>query len=280
MKVVFCTVVYPQAWKWHREFAEALNKQKYNDFELLIVNDGVESHDVDAFCKLLNYKCKVINIQQKLTISQIRIEMLKTAKDDGIDLAILGDFDDLFDEYRVQEIIAGYDSKYSFFYHDLKTESGEIVFTELPEQVNDVNQIMEENFLGLSNTAINLDAFEQEFFHTLKNVNTNVFDWYLYAKILASDRNGKRIYNAYTIYRQQENNIAGAYQQKSENLGKEISIKLEQYRLLADDLPVAGYLYDIYSRLQRCGLNEQRKYLNHQFKGYWWSNLKIIKEEK
>lgn len=279
MKITFSTVIYNQAWKWKKEFINSINEQSEKNFEILIINDGVEKKNIEQLSGQLSRHCIIVNIDRGLSISQVRIKMLKTLKDNGTDLAILGDFDDTFEKNRVKKFAENYDNQYDFFYNQLKKEDGNNVFSEIPLEIEKINPILECNFLGLSTTAINMNNISNEFIDSLENVSTNVFDWYLYAKMLIEGKKGKKIDGTYTIYRQQPCNIAGINKDDVKSIRKEIDVKVEQYRLLKSKSKIIEDLYNKYIMLQNKKIDSFTPFLNENKAGYWWSNLKLIKEE-
>lgn len=277
MNVVFATVVYEQAWKWWTEFATSLNNQSYKKFDVLIINDGLSPDKLELLKSVIENPICFVEIEKKMTISEIRIKLLSEAKSRGYDLLILGDFDDTFANNRVEKIVGAWKKDVGFYYHNLYSEeSQEEVFLSLPMRADSPEQLLEANFLGLSNTALNLLVFEEDFFETLENVTTNIFDWYLYMKILLYGKHGILVRNTYTVYRQQENNLAGFANDDRESILKEIRVKKEQYRLLQKDLDIAAELLKKIAILETAGEKEWTLYLNKDLKGYWWNNIKIL----
>lgn len=277
MKVAFGTVVYEQAWQWWSQFVDSINEQSEGAFELLIINDGIELNKIETLKKSLKPRCHIFYAQERTNISQIRIQLLRQAKQMGYDLLILGDFDDIFSSNRVKEILELWDPKVGFFYHNLQDEYRADVFCALPKGVFEFEQILEQNFLGLSNTAINLRVLTETFFDSLQPIKTNIFDWYLYAKILLQGKTGRLVEGVYTIYRQQENNLAGIVRDDYESICREIQVKKEHYRLLQKDTSVAAELLAKYEEIERLGVNGWNTYLNKNINRYWWANLKVQK---
>ncbi len=277
MKVAFGTVVYEQAWQWWSQFVDSINGQSESAFELLIINDGIELNKIETFKKSLKPSCHIFYAQERGNISQIRMQLLRQAKQMGYDLLILGDFDDTFSSNRVRGIMESWDETVGFFYHNLRDESQEDIFCSLPKCVSSLEQILEQNFLGLTNTALNLQLLSESFLEFLQPVKTNVFDWYLYAKLLLQGQEGRLVENVYTIYRQQEHNLVGIIKADNESICREIYVKREQYRLLQKDTLIAAELLIKYGELESLEGDDLRVYLNNNTNRYWWSNLKVYK---
>ena len=277
MKIVFCTAVYPQAWKWHEEFVQAINKQNYKEFDVMIANDGLSDEEMQELKCKINNDILVINVSDGCTISEIRKRLLKEAKK-KYDLAIFGDFDDVFANNRIKRYKEAFNSEYTFYYNELILHTGEKVFKQIPSKVLGISPILEQNFIGLSNSAVNLKKISENFIENLNNVRTNVFDWYLYSEIVLQGGKGVLVRDTYTEYRQSDTNIIGIYEKNIKNIKREIVVKKEQYRLLKDKSIEFQKLYQAYSKLDYNESNMEN--LNNEFVGYWWSILKIFKEEK
>ena len=277
MRIAFGTVIYEQAWEWWKEFVESLNAQTTQEFEVLILNDGVSKEQVSLLKEVLNYDTYIYDVEKQASISEIRIQLLRIAKRMGYDLLVIGDFDDIFAKNRVESIIKRWDEDITFYYHNLQYEnSDELVFEELPECLETIEEVLESNFLGLSNTAINLTLINEVFINSLENIKTNIFDWYLYSKILIAGGRGCVVENTYTIYRQQENNLAGLHVSDSKAVCKEIMIKKEHYKMLKNEFKIAEDLLKKYEELEKYNGEHLIPYKNNEAKRYWWSNIKIL----
>lgn len=277
MKIAFGTVVYEQAWSWWKEFVDSLNMQTAHEFDVLIINDGVCEDKISMLKNNIKQNTYIYDVVEGSSISEIRIQMLQIAKHMEYDLLIIGDFDDTFSKNRIENIVKKYSKEIAFYYHNLLYENlEEEVFTELPRSVDDIVQILESNFLGLSNTAVNLTLITNEFLNSLENVKTNIFDWYLYSKILISGGKGCLVEKTHTIYRQQQNNLAGIQTSSIEQIRKEIMIKKEHYYMLREDLAIAEMLLQRFKEFEMYGDEKLAPYVNNDTKRYWWSNLKVL----
>lgn len=278
MRIAFGTVIYEQAWEWWNEFVESLNAQITQKFDVLILNDGVSKEKASLLKEVLNYNTYIYDVEKQATISEIRIQLLQIAKEKGYDLLVIGDFDDTFAPNRVENIIKKWKEDITFYYHNLQYEkSNELIFSELPKHLEGIEEVLESNFLGLSNTAINLTLISEDFINSLENVKTNIFDWYLYSKILIAGGRGCIVENTYTIYRQQENNLAGIQVTDSKAIRKEIMIKKQHYIMLKKELEIAEQLLLKYEELEKHNDRYLITYKNNETKKYWWSNIKVLR---
>lgn len=270
MKVGFATVVFPQKEEYTQEYIDSINGQDYKDFELIVVNDGLPPEEVLRIKSELRCHSIWENASTGSSISDNRINILKSAKEMAYDVIIFGDFDDTFRKDRISSVVKAYDEKYTFYYHNVcDVKSGKSVFKGLPDAVSDVSSILESNFLGLSNTAIKISDLSSEYINSFENVETNVFDWYLFSRLLCDGFAGKRIDGAYTYYRQHDNNIVGINKTSRDMIKKEISVKkchyalMKKYNNIYDDLEKK---YSIVSPDDACGDPDS---------GYWWSNINL-----
>lgn len=277
MRVALGTVVYQAAWPYKEEFIQSVNGQTEQDFEVLIINDGIDEKEIEGFKSALQKKVTVVEAGKNSSISEIRKTLLTEAKRADIGLLVLSDFDDVFDRNRVEKSVLAVENDVCIYYNNLKTFDGNVVFQHLPTQVKHYKDILEHNFLGLSNTALKMDLIDMDFIQELKEVKTNVFDWYLFSRLLVEGKRGKLVEGSYTYYRIVGNNIAGLTSQNSDAYKKELKIKKEHYKLLSDRGNLFKELYEVYQDLSPEQLLEKKEgsYLNHYLKGYWWELIKI-----
>lgn len=270
MKIAFGSVAYQNAWKYRMEFIESLNKQTLSKFDLLIINDNVEN--IDELKDLTSLSLTIINKPHPMNISELRIFLLNTAKKLDYDLLILGDFDDKFHERRVERIAESYCEEIGFYYNPLQLFDNHVVFKNLPQKVDTFENILEYNFLGLTNTSINLNFLSTVFINSLYDGNTAIFDWYLFTRILLEGIKGVLVDDAITYYRIHEDNLAGIELTNLISVKKEIEIKCEHYKLLKIYDPSFLQKYEEYSKVS---LNNYSKYLNHETNGYWWNKIHV-----
>ncbi|SCZ78698.1 glycosyltransferase family A protein [Pseudobutyrivibrio xylanivorans] len=267
MKTCFATVIYKQAKDFFDPLVDSLKIQTDKDFDFLVINDNYSKSELDE----LNFPDNTILVDcqsQHLSIVQTRIEMLKQAKARAYDLIVLGDADDTISANRIEAYkkAAEIDKTSVFFYNKFVTDTGENVFKNLPKSVTDIKQISQQNFLGLSNTGIRLDAISEEFLDSLKECTSPVFDWYLFTRILMDVGTGSQVEDAATIYRIYEDNVAGC----SRDLNKEIDVKTRHYSILSQRYE---YFKKMANMLQAINNDSLKLSINHQ--GYWWSDIQM-----
>lgn len=280
MKVAVGTVIYRNAWNWREAFLHSLLEQTDKDFELLVINDDIEETDLEYFADgYSKFLIDIIKGKEGATISENRIRLLSEARDRQYDLLILADFDDWFAGNRVEYTKNSYRSDICFYYHNLRLEhEPETCFANLPFDIDKIDELLEKNFLGLSNTAVNINLIEPDFITSLENVQTNVFDWYFFSRLLLGRKKGMQVQNTYTYYRQQRNHLAGIVHDDFDSLKREIKVKLHHYLLLKQYNSLYSELYDSYSRLDVLDESELRKYLIYDKSRMWWSNFQLRRD--
>lgn len=233
IKTVFGTVVYQKAYKYVNEFIESLNQQT-GRFDVLIINDdcSVEEENV------LYEKCEqnVVVVTPKMTMSpgELRIELMKEAKARGYDLLIIGDFDDLFEKNRVSRYQEEFSEEIHFMYNDLYDFSENKVLDGMPQKTDSIEDIIEYNYVGLSNSGLNLNHISMDFLENVKKDKIDIFDWYFYTRLLLTGAKGKLVAGTKTYYRLHDNNIAGVIKEipTLEEIKYEIDVKIKHYTLL------------------------------------------------
>lgn len=272
MKNLFGSVIYDDAMPFFNTFLESLSRQTMTDFEILLINDGVPVDLLEEMLSGLCLKYKIISYDVYYTPIQLRIKLLEEAKIRKADILIMGDADDYFSDNRIDEIVRVFQREPAcgFVYNELSLFDGSRVMPELPEIIQDVTEILNYNFLGLSNTALNLRRLSENFLESLKECDTYVFDWYLFSRLLIKGEKGKKALDAYTYYRIYDGNVAGITQMSYESVSKEIAIKLKHYRLLEKYDDIFRGLADAYARKNVIYHYKQKSY-------YWWD---LTREEK
>lgn len=272
--IAFGTVVYNNAIPYFTEFIETVKNQSYKEFTLLIVNDDVEPVELQQ--KLIDLKIDnyiVINNDNNESAVELRVKLLKEAKNRGYNLLIMGDCDDKFAFNRVKSVISSYESNpdRTFYYNDLLLFNKNKVMDDLPYTTDSIGGILEFNYLGLSNTAINLNRISMHFIESLRDCDSFVFDWYLFSRILLNGGQGIFVSGTYSLYRIYDNNYAGLNNLSKEQIHKEYNVKKKHYSLLSkyDDM-----FQIILERYQALDIDEFIP--NRKNTGFWWSNIKLL----
>lgn len=264
--IVFGTVVYNSSMSFFDEFIESINKQTVQDFELLVINDGIEDLILNNSLNKTDIKFQVINNTEGLNPADLRVKLLEESKSRGYKLLIIGDSDDLFESKRVESLKEAYirNSKYTFFYNELLKFDSSPAMTGVPKETLYIEQLLQHNYIGMSNSSINLNAISYEFINTLKNCKSFVFDWYLFSRILCSGGKGLFVGDAITYYRIHEGNFAGL----DSELEKEIEVKKKHYSMMATYNPMYEALLDKVNSLDLKTIP-----INQADTSFWWDKI-------
>nr|WP_297767866.1 glycosyltransferase family A protein [uncultured Butyrivibrio sp.] len=264
-KVCFGSVIYTSAIKFADDFLRSLEAQTNRDFTLLLVNDDVDEKELMGLLNRYNIKNKIVSYQEQLSPAELRIRLLLEAKKDGVDYLVLGDIDDYFSVNRVETCVENLDrqKKISFVYNDLYESNGDRIMPELPLEVGDYGDILNHNYLGLSNTALNLSHLSFDFLDSLHGIKTHVFDWYLFSRLLLNGAEGRFVNDTCTYYRFHENNFVGMPSNTADLLEKELQVKEEHYKLLSKFSDNYMLMYKAYFDRNYRLNSAQRLY-------YWW----------
>ena len=170
-------------------------------------------------------------------------------------------------EERIQKYVEQFEDRYTIYYNDMYNMQGEKIFETLPEYIF-IQDIYEGNFLGLSNSAVNLNNISIEFINNLKEGDTNIFDWYMFSRLLLDGHEGKLVKGAKSFYRIYDNNMAGICDGSITELNKEVMIKRKHYEMLLCYSPVYKKLYEKYKNI------DVTKIETTQSK-FWWGKIKL-----
>jgi hypothetical protein len=286
MKVGLGTVVYQNAFKFHNDFIKSINSQDFFEFDVILLNDDLSIDEYHTLINKLERKVVKLFVNEDNSISENRIQLISYAKNKEYDLLVLLDFDDTMSENRIRTLVDNFDNEYCFFYNNLYYQnSGKIFFDFIPLKIESIDYLLEKNFLGLSNTSLNISKIEQNIIEVLIKKQTLVFDWMLYSILLINGFKGKRVDECKSFYRIHNQNIAGETVFTEEKLIQELNIKIEHYSKLIDVCEDYVELLNNYNNISanfekyRSILFEQTKIFNN----YWWGKINtniILKEKK
>ncbi|GAU77772.1 N-acetylneuraminate synthase family protein [Fusibacter sp. 3D3] len=277
MKIVFGSVIYKQKIEYINAFIQSLNDQDYDTFDVLLLNDDLQLEEIEYICQGIKKNVILEEFCKDLKPYELRQELIKLSYIKGYDLLIMGDFDDAFSRNRVSAILEGYDEECGFFYNKLVIlGSDEPYFSFFQKETNSINDILNGNYLGLSNCAINLNLLNDKILKDISKCNTSIFDWALFSVLLLSSLRGKYIENTHTLYRFHSNNIIGSLVgQNQKMIEKEIDIKIIHYEILKRIEPDFIRYFHYYMNLKELIKNRPERlfYFLKDDKNKWWNKL-------
>ncbi len=268
MKVWFGSVIYKEAEDYFEDFINSLKKQSEKGFEVFFLNDNYTDGEIKKLGKKMEglKRDGILKPSKKMTPVRLRIELLRRAKKDGVDLLVLGDCDDYFSEDRMESMKKAYikDPDAAFYYNPIRSFAGNPVMGRLPDAVYDYRNIGECNFLGLSNTAINLSAFNISEIDSMDEFDGKVFDWYFFSRILLLGKYGIKADGGETFYRIHAGNIAGTPEHSKDKIQAEIEIKRNHYYWLRK---YSRYYEEKYEQYCNC---DRFVVPNKDCSKFWW----------
>ena len=275
--VVLGSVIYSDALKYLDDFIDSINEQTYKEFDVLLVNDDIDQIILQQRIKKINSKNIIIidQTKERKSPAQLRVVLLVEAKKRGYDLLVLGDCDDTFSKNRIYNIEQCYskNKEYTFYYNDLIMQNGKMAIYGMPNLTYSIEDILQYNYLGLSNNAINMGKISVEWIESLKECESFVFDWYFFSRLLVMNLKGLYVKNAYTIYRIHQNNYVGLNQRSREVISKELMVKKQHYKSL---MKYNRKINDMYEKIKDMTVEDVP--LSMAKTSFWWSNIKLKEE--
>lgn len=274
-EVLFGSVIYNNALKYMNELIDSINKQTTKEFCILFLNDGISTDELNKYILPIRHRCRIVEYRERYSPSHLRIKLMQEARKCGADILVIGDADDLFSSNRIKNTIETFKANQNadFVYNELRFFNGNNVMPEMPDQIFQIKDLAEKNFLGMSNTAIRIGALDDCFIDSLLECNSFIFDWYFYTRMLLAGHIGIRVKEAYTLYRIHDENCVGFPSLTENAIKKEIEIKREHYNLLKKRDKLFDALYNCYNngKIQKPKIDTV---IGDSY--YWWDFTKAI----
>ena len=286
MNVIVACFTYPLIEEFLDDFFESVKNQTYRDFDILIFEDGLKGDYSN-----LDFEKKIMRNIDNLSIPAARKHVINYAVHENYDLLIFCDSDDVMEENRIESIVNLHTENsnlYGFYYNNLHLlDSKEDVFQgELPEEVTHYSEIENYNFLGMSNTALNLSLTKEIWGNLPITDQIIAFDWYMHSYLLVNGFKGRKA-DTITYYRIYESNTAGLPNSINEqSLKRGIEVKLIHYELMSR--------FDNKFKEKEKRIKQLKEYLEHnpeRVKNYiqevnkkrtefvfWWQNIQSLEE--
>lgn len=222
------TVLYPSMAKWINEFAVSLKEQDLKDFDLIIVNDGLDSKELKTLEQKFN--CKILPPGKNIAGNR-NIGFSYMVKNE-YQFVIFADADDLMVKNRLshcRELLHNNEVVVNDL--TLVTIKGDIIKKNyLAERLGEfkeiqLNDILDYNYMGLGNSSARVEI--------LKNIiipdDIEVVDWYLFTILLNRLHHAVFTSSTSTLYRQHQSNILGFHQPDENNIDLLAELKYQHY---------------------------------------------------
>lgn len=281
MKTLLCSFIYPAIKQYLKDFFSSLNDQTTKDFDVVIFDDNFQD---DLF--KYGYDGKIMYNSANLSISELRKFSIDYSIKNDYDLLIFADADDVMGKNRIETIIKLYKKDISFFYNELYLLSDKKIDFfrgKLPSMINDLEEIKEYNFLGMSHTALNIKKEKKNLMNIPLTEKIIAVDWYIHSYILSKGGCGQKV-NTKTYYRIYDNNIGGFPNQLTDKKLK-IGLKVKKYHYASIKPFNVGYeklliqILNLEKKLKNSDFKEKYiNYINSKYSDsvFWWENIKTL----
>ena len=280
-KVAFLTTVFPMEIEYLLDFFNSLERQTYQYFDVVVVNDGYV-----GFEDIINQypEINIIELKYSDTRAKNREYGINYVINNHYDILIFGDSDDYFKENRVEISLIKL-LEYDIVINDLSLFNGDDIFSRhyISNRISnnteiDLEFIKDKNIFGMSNSAIKLGKLEEISF----DKELIAIDWYLFSILLIKGDKALFTTETETFYRQHGENIIGMGSITEEFILKGIDLKLRQYKILVKQNTSYNALLAKMVELQKKVQEKEIMYLlkNQDIKyPLWWEEIKLIKEK-
>ena len=209
MKIAFLTTVFPMEENFLYDFLDSLKNQTYQNFDLIVVNDGYKNFDSTK--AVYNQMLNITELQYSDTPAKNREYGINYCIDNNYDVLIFGDSDDYFESNRVEKSLE-FLKKSDIVVNDLNLFNGNGVYEEkyLSHRLKNLDVVdfeflKDKNIFGMTNTAIKLENISKVTFDD----KIVAVDWYFFKTLLGQGLKAIFTNETVSFYRQYENNTVG-----------------------------------------------------------------------
>lgn len=291
IKTAVFSVVYPGVEEYLEDFFFSIENQDDKDFELYVVNDGLENFSL--WTDHLTCVTHIKEIYRKdLTPTEIRKIGIKWLAQENIEFVVFSDSDDYFSLNRVnlsKKMLKDYPA-YQAVVNELILTSSEnkLLKPMFGKRLKDKQPITEmvirnSNCCGLSNSSVYLESI----INLIDEIPNEIiaFDWQLYTRLLMNGTNILYTNEVYTYYRQHGNNIASPYTYSEPLVLKGIYIKYLHYNSLKE---ISSWYLDRANKYKSLLIQLKDNRLREIYikrisdcapeNPFWWEMLKPLEE--
>ena len=293
MKSAILTVVYTQEKKFIDDYVLSINSQTSKQFDVILFDDGIES-------SLLHYLMRKIEVPIRLirqnhfseinTFASSRMTLVKYALDHDYKIIHFCDFDDAFTSNRIATVQNKIQAGYICFHDVIKFSTTNNSFSigkiplssemsSFPQTIMDFKENSESNFIGFSNSSLNLERINFDFGKFVGLMNENkVVDWPFFSILLLANFKAIKVKNVYTYYRIHDSNIGNENKiPEKDKILNEIQNKVIFYGVMKNYHSDYKRLYDIYFGFdKKLKMNQLEIQQDSFLTGGWWGNYTFL----
>lgn len=235
---VIFSVVYSKALPYLRDVRDSVLAQTRKDFDVVLVNDRCDKSQLEEIFSPLN----VTILEPDGGFSGNRTQGINYARNHGYKYILFCDADDSFTANRYERTVAEFEnSNADILVCNLNIADEQCqpflkdyFSKEIPaDRWIDADFLKDKNIFGMSNTAIRLDALNED----IQIPETPIVDWLLFTTLLLKGLNAKYIADSMVNYRQYSSNMIGITKYDVTSFRRLTGLKLNHYKLLTE----AGY---------------------------------------
>ncbi len=285
MRNAVFSVIFPANLVFFDDFIASLNYQDVSNYELFLVNDGVNSEVLAQKLLTLKAPVKVADADGKLTPTEIRMYGIKKLLEQNrYKKVIFADTDDYMSFDRVRLSLIKLD-EYPIVFNDLTlvNEVG-VVFNEhiwnsrIEHLKLDKTFLLNKNVLGLGNSAILASHLR------LMDIPQEIIavDWYYFSNLLNDEDEIGYVGETVTYYRQHSANTVGVKRVSLERLKFITEVKEAHFRAMSKiDNQYLEQLKEIQNLKEQ--LNNKNfdinNLLNTHTNYFWWEESNFLNNE-
>ena len=279
--VLFC-VIFPSNLKFFEEFINSAKNQTTQNFDVFIVNDGLDDNILKQYIKSLICPFNILNVKNNQNYAKIREFGINNLLSLGYENIIFADTDDLMSNNRIEMSIAALE-RYPIVFNDLslidinrniiknKIWSDRLSNTEITSMF-----LLDKNVIGLGNAAIKS--------HLLQNLRIPydivAVDWFIFFNAIKNN-NIAFINKSETFYRQYDSNIIGIEKVTKERLFNIINVKKKHYKYIPTEL-LGKNLIEIEQIEKKISNPEYLQYSLNELNNkniyyFWWEETNFLK---
>ncbi|MDP2692335.1 MAG: hypothetical protein Q8O88_01690 [bacterium] len=278
-KTVLITYIYPNALKFINEFKATVNSQLYKDFDIYIFNDGI--CNVHEHLKGFHQNVILKDITAD-KINKVRYKSFDILKKTEYEFFIFQDIDDGMTPNRIECLVEKLKSNF-IVCNDLTLMKNESISKESvwSERLNNNftfqrDFIKDKNILGLGNTGVVKSIINKSI---KKDEDINIVDWFVFYQWMDDSVIALFTNECQTLYRQHEENIAGAtHILDLESVNRTIKVKEQQYKSLTNiGYDLTEELIHI-ENIKKKISNRSKLNIKLNTTPFWWEETNVYEE--